>query len=211
MPPREGNVLTTGKKVTGNLLPLVLASPLLYQAIRVSGTEGASMELIVWVGLFLVATWLLLALLGLVGNGAMKHEVGRRLHLERAFDKTERYFVGFARPTYKSALDPHEDVGFLLLHGDRVEFWGSEHRAAIRKADIVGARFRPNTHTLVGLGRWVSVEAVVDEKPVRLLVEPREKPTLVGNLLYSKRLLRRIRDWQAEGPRDESRGPSEEP
>jgi hypothetical protein len=211
MPPREGSVLTTGKKVTGNLLPLLLASPLLYQAIRVFGAKGASTDLILWVALFLVAAWVLLALLGLVGNGGMKREVGRRLHLERAFDKTERYFVGFARPVYKSALDPHEDVGFLLLHEDSVEFWGSVHKAAIKRADVVGVRFRPNTHTLVGLGRWVSVEAVVEEKPVRLLVEPREKATLLGNLLYSKRLLRRLREWKGEGPRDESRGPSSEP
>jgi hypothetical protein len=208
MPPREGKVWTTTRKVAGNVLPLLLASPALYPVIVASGTKGASKELILWIGAFIVLSWVMLALLGFIGNAGMRSEVGRRLHIERAFDKTERYFVGFARPTYRSALDPHEDVGFLLLHADRLEFYGGEHKVVLARRDVTGARFRPNTHTIVGLGRWISVEAVVDERPVRLLVEPRVKATLIGNFLYSSRLLERVRQWIEEGPRAEARGPS---
>lgn len=208
MPPREGKVWTTTRKVTGNVLPLVLASPVLYPAIVAFGAKGASKELILWVAAFIALSWVMLALFGFIGNSGMRREMGRRLHIERAFDKTERYFVGFARPTYKSALDPHEDVGFLLLHADRLEFYGSEHKVLLNKSDITGARFRPNTHTIVGLGRWISIEAVVEERPVRLLVEPRVKATLIGNLIFSKWLLSRIRQWIAEGPRADARGPS---
>jgi hypothetical protein len=208
MPPKEGKVWTNWRKVAGNLVPLLLASPLLYWAMRALGASGPSVALILWLLAFLVAAWVFLALTGLFANGAMRREVGRRLHLARAFDKTERYFVGFARPVYKSALDPHEDVGFLLLHPDRLEFWGSEQRANVVRESVVGIRLRPNTHTLVGLGRWISVEAVVEGKAVRLLVEPREKATLVGNLLFSKRLLQRLRAWREEGPQALAQGPT---
>jgi hypothetical protein len=209
MSPSEGKVWTTWRKVVGNLLPLVLASPTLYFAVQEFSRHGATVRLMLWIATFIVVAWVLLALLGFFGNGAMRREMGRRLHIERAFDKTPRFFVGFARPTFKSALDPHEDVGFLLLHPDRIEFWGSEIKVSIAKSDVTGARFRPNTHTIVGLGRWVSVEAVVNEKPVRLLVESREKPTLVGNLLFSRRFLQAVQDWKAEGPPAEAGGPSE--
>jgi hypothetical protein len=211
MSPSEGRVWTTWRKVVGNLLPLVLAGPVFYLAVQEFSHNGATALLMVWIGAFIAAAWVLLALLGFFGNGAMRREMGRRLHIERAFDKTPRFFVGFARPTYKSALDPHEDVGFLILHKDRIEFWGDEVKVSIDKRDVTGARFRANTHTIVGLGRWVSIEAVVGEKPVRLLVEPREKATLIGNFLFSKRLLSAVREWKSEGPPAEAGGPSVEP
>jgi hypothetical protein len=211
MSPSEGKVWTTWRKVAGNLLPLVLASPVLYFAVQEFSRSGASVNLLLWIAAFIAAAWVLLALLGFFGNGAMRKEMGRRLHIERAFDKTPRFFVGFARPTYKSALDAHEDVGFLLLHPDRIEFWGSEVKVSIDRRDVTGTRFRPNTHTIVGLGRWVSIEAVVGEKPVRLLVEPRVKSTLFGNLIFSKKLLKAIQDWKAEGPPAVAGGPSVEP
>jgi hypothetical protein len=48
---------------------------------------------------------------------------------------------------------------------------------------------------LLGLGRWISLEGVADGKPIRLLIEPRERPTLLGNLLFSKALAGRLRRW----------------
>lgn len=208
MPPSEGKVWTTSRKVVGNVLPLVLAAPALAMAIKVFGEKGPSVELIVWIAAFMAAAWVFLALFAYVGNGGMKREIARRMHIERPFDRTARYFVGFARPTFKSALDPHEDVGFLVLHPERLEFWGGEHRISIKREDVTGIRFRANTHTLVGLGRWVSVEAVVEERPVRLLVEPREKWTLIGNLLFSRRLMRELMAWKGEGPPADAGGPS---
>ena len=209
MPPQEAKVWTTTRKVIGNVLPLLLASPLLYFAIAEFGRSGPSVALIYWIGAFLFASWVSLAVFGLVGNRSMRREMSRRMHIDRPFDKTERYFVGFARPVFRSALDPHEDVGFLVLHPDRIEFWGSERKATLERTDVAGVCFRPNTHSLVGLGRWVSVEAVVDGKPVRLLVEPREKATLIGNLPFSRRLRRRIEDWKAEGSPAEAGDPSD--
>ena len=209
MPPQEARVWTTARKVYGNVLPLVVASPLLYQAAVAYGRGGPSVVLIYWIAAFLAGAWVALALMGYVGNGSMRREMSRRMHIDRPFDRTERYFVGFARPVFRSALDPHEDVGFLVLHPDRLEFWGSERKATLEREAIAGVCFRPNTHSLVGLGRWVSVEAVVEGKPVRLLVEPRGKATLLGNFVFSRRLLRRIEGWMAEGPRAEAQDPSE--
>ena len=209
MPPKEGSVFTTSWKVIGNLLPLLLAAPFLYQAIRTFASTGPSVGLIYWVVAFLGTAWVALALLGSAGTRTMRHVVSRRLHIDRPFDRSRKWFVGFARPVYKSALDPHEDVGFLLLHPDKVEFFGSVHRIQLDKSDVTGVRFRPNTHTLVGLGRWISIEAVVVDKPVRLLIESRERPTLVANLFFSKKLLKEIKAWKAEGPPAEAGGPSE--
>lgn len=209
MPPKEGPVFTTSRKVIGNLLPLLLASPFLVVAIRTFGTTGPSVTLIYWICAFIGAAWVLLALLGYAGNGGMKREMSRRLHIERPFDRTQKRFVGFARPVYKSALDPHEDVGFLYLQPDKIEFVGSEHRVQLDRSDVTGVRFRPNTHTLVGLGRWISVEAVVVDKPVRLLIEPREKPTLIANFFFGKKLLAEIRTWKEEGPPADAGGPSQ--
>jgi hypothetical protein len=62
----------------------------------------------------------------------------------------------------------------------------------------VRVRFRANVHTVIGLGRWISIEGFADGKPIRLLIEPRERPQLLGNLRYSKRLAQRIRRWASE-------------
>ena len=208
MPPTETKVWTTTKKIMGNLLPLILASPALVFAVLEFARHGPSRALMLWLLLFLACAWLFLVVLGLFGNGAMKRAMGQRMHNERPFDKTERYFVGFSRPSYKSALDPHEDVGFLVLHEDRLEFWGGEHRVSLDRRCVTGVRFRPNTHSIVGLGRWVSIEAVVDEKPVRMLIEPREKATLLGTLLCSKPRRDRRLGGNGAGPPARAGGPS---
>jgi len=208
MPSRKKKVWSTGRKLAGNILPLVLAVPLLAQALRLLASEGPSVTTLLWAASFPVTCWVLLALMGFVGNGGMRREMSKRMHHERPFDQEEKYFVGFAKPTYKSALDPHEDVGFLVLHSGTIEFWGSEVQVSLAKQSVAGIRYRPNAHTVVGLGRWISIEAVVEEKPVRMLIEPRVKATLIGNLIYSKSLFKRLREWKDEEPLASARGSS---
>ena len=53
MPPQEARVWTTARKVYGNVLPLVVASPLLYQAAVAYGRGGPSVVLIYWIAAFL--------------------------------------------------------------------------------------------------------------------------------------------------------------
>jgi hypothetical protein len=64
------------------------------------------------------------------------------------------------------------------------------------KSEVQGVRYRPNVHTALGLGRWVSVEAKQNGKPVRLLIEPRESNTLLANRRLGKELRTRIEEWR---------------
>ena len=137
--------------------------------------------------------WLSLSLFGLWGNATM-----RRLLDARIKDQGERWFVGFASPKYTGLLDAHEDVGFLIFGKDVLTFAGDSRRVEILRDDVVRVRFRPNVHSVVGLGRWVSVEGVVKGSPIRMFVESRERPTMLGNLRLSRKLRKRIESWVAD-------------
>lgn len=204
MPPSPRPVWTTSRKILGNLLPLLVASPILVMAILVFARNGPSVAAIGWGVAFLVAIWVSVALFALTTNGKMKRQMKERLHHDRPFDNSEKFFVGIASPLFKSVLDPHEDVGFLMLHADHLEFFGSDRHLVMNKKDIVALRFAPNVHTVLGLGRWISVDAVVRGIPARLLIEPREKMTLIGNLFFSGVLKERLESWKNDGPRTES-------
>jgi len=174
---------------------MVIGVPFLVYGVRQYPTHGFAGQTLVGLFGFLIVTWLATNFLGLCGGWGLKEKLGRLLHLERPFDKTEKHFVGFARPSYSGLLDPHEDVGYLLVHDDNLEFFGGTQRISLEKASVKKIGFRANPHSVLGLGRWVSVEAVVKEKPVRFLVEPREKSTLIGNVFYGTRLRKRLEAW----------------
>ncbi len=192
----EGRLWTPRRQALSNALPLgalaggLARSAWLYQ----HGVTRA--EALVAAGFGLVLAWLAVGLFGLIGNSALKREMGRRWHDAHPFDQSERYFVGCARPAYRSALDPHEDVGWLVLHDDRVEFFGSMLQLTMDKAQVAQVVRRANPHSWLGFGGWVSLEAQVKDKGLRLLVEPREAKTLWGNSLVARRLVRRLRDWR---------------
>ena len=94
---------------------------MLYMAVKVFAQNGPSVEAIVWATSFPVGAWIAVALFGLSGNRNMRNEVSRRLHIDRPFDKTEKFFAGIASPTFKSALDPHEGLRVVgrWVGGDR--------------------------------------------------------------------------------------------
>lgn len=188
----EKSLWTTGKKLVANLLPLILSVPFLILAIRELFRDLSSPWIWVWTGCFFVIGWVITNFFGLIGNQKMKREMEHRMKAEGEWDDHERYFVGFARPNYKGLLDPHEDVGFLVLENEKIEFKGSVQKFSLPTFAIEKVRFRSNIHSWVGLGRWVSIEATLDEKPIRLLVEPREKKTLIGNRTFSKKMKNEI-------------------
>jgi hypothetical protein len=130
----------------------------------------------------------------------MQLQLGRMLETKGIVYK-DAPFVGVATPRYSSMLDPHEEVGYLIAQPDRLEFHSETKTIEVFREQVKRIRFRPNVHTLLGLGRWVSVEGTADGKPIRLLIEPRDKPTLLGNFLRSKALLLRLRRWLAEVPK----------
>ncbi|MFQ3587158.1 MAG: hypothetical protein SNJ76_05790 [Fimbriimonadaceae bacterium] len=136
--------------------------------------------------------------MGLYDNEAMRRESEARLAARGGDKPGERYFVGFARPSYTGLLDPHEDVGFLIVHADRLEFLGERHDLVVDRSRIESIRFRRSIHSWVGLGRWVSIEGAIEGKPFRMLVEPREMGTLRANRRFGSRLRKRLQDWLAE-------------
>ena len=199
MPGDNRSVLTTGRKLTANVLPLLLTTPLLVAAFFEYNSNKFSVLFYILLAGFPLVTWLAVNLIGLLGNAGMRDEISRRMHEKRPFDQNERYFVGFASPGYKNALDSHEDVGFLTVFEDHLEFYGGENEAVIPLSAVKGVTFRKNPHSWALLGRWVSVEAEIEGKPIRLLVEPREKATLLGNRAFSVQLRERLESWAKGG------------
>lgn len=153
---------------------------------------------LLWLAAVPIVGWIAVNFLGLYQNRAMHKEMEMRLRSERPNPPYRRYFVGMATPVFRGILDPHEDVGFLLLQPDKIEFFGERIRVEIARAEVKQIRVRPNVHSLIGLGRWVSIEAEVEGKEARLMVELRQRPTLLGNLLMSRTLVKKLRKWLAE-------------
>lgn len=150
-------------------------------------------------GLSPPAGWISVNFLGLYQNRAMRKEMALRLRSAMDHPPYRRYFVGAATPAFRGLLDPHEDIGFILLHPDRVEFFGEKLHVNLLKSEVTHIRVRPNVHSMVGLGRWVSIEAMVNGKPGRLMLEIRERPTLLGNLRMSRTLLKKLQQWKETG------------
>jgi hypothetical protein len=182
---------TLGRKLVGNLLPLVVGLPFLVFGLIQFARQGAELPAALSLAAFPIVTWLATNFLALVGNQSLKRAMASRVPMGSG----AKCFVGFSPPGQSGWLDPHSDVGYLVIHSDRIEFIGSASRVTLKKSEVVSARFRPNAHTWIGLGRWVSIEGQSQGRVVRLLVEPREKATLLGNRAESARLLQAVRDW----------------
>jgi hypothetical protein len=144
-----------------------------------------------------VIGWLALNQFGGYTNGRLRRQLERILRARGDSKDVGGTFVGFATPKYSSLWDAHEDVGFLLMLPDRLRFVSETRTVEVRRSEITQVRFRPNVHTWVGLGRWVSVEGVAAGRPIRLLLEPRERITMLGNLRRGVRFRRELQTWLA--------------
>lgn len=190
------------RKLAGNLLPSAcgLAAAALAFAARRGDISDPAPLLGFVLGAWLGANWL-----GLYRNRAMKAELALKLKPEG-----DAVFVGFATPDQGGLLDPHGDLGFLEFGKHELIVKGETHRLSILRRELSRVRFAPNVHTLIGLGRWLVLEGRVAGKRVRIRLEPRQEATLLGNLLYSSALRRRVEAWQkAPEPRG-ARGSDEE-
>ena len=182
-------------------MPFLVAAPLAAVGVwRLIRTESIFYEPLAWFGAAVAALWLAVNFLGLWGNESMKRALRNRMRASLHLDEIppDPFFAGFARPAYRSALDPHEDIGFILLHPDRIEFYGDHDRITLAKANIATVRLRPNPHSWALLGGWVSVEGVLEGQKVRMYFEPRERGTLLGNRALRGPLMRRLRQWLEE-------------
>jgi len=191
-------VWTSRRKWLGNLVPMFFwLAPTavgVYLVIQSTKMIGPGLWLVIGGQ---VVGWIALNLFGLFENGRIKRDSMRNLTLRRPPAPGPVIFVGCSSTRHHSLLDAHEDVGFLSFGPEELEFIGDDKRMRITREQIVKVHFSPNVHTIVGLGRWIVVEAMINGLPARLLLEPRERNTLLGNLLISKWLKGVIVDWRA--------------
>jgi hypothetical protein len=181
----------------GNLIPVLCMLPFAATGIYLMVRE----EEITWPGVglcagALIVGWFAVNLFGFFGNSRLRQEIVRKVLAKAGRDASGGTFVGFARPSYVGLLDAHEDLGFLFLDKDNLEYFGEIHRVTLAKSHILAIRYRPNIHSALGLGRWVSIEAKQQDKPVRLLIEPRESPTLLANRRKGKELRSLLEQWR---------------
>jgi hypothetical protein len=189
-------VWTNRRKWIGNLLPLLFWLPPTAAGILWLGIEaeliGPGLYL---VGLGTILGWLALNQFGFFENGRMRRQLERVLKDQGEPLPQDRNFVGFATPRYSGLIDAHEDVGFFYLIPDRAVFVSETRKVEVLRSQSVAVRFRPNIHTMVGLGGWISIEGEAEGKPIRMLVEPRDRKTLLGNLRRRKAVRDKVRRW----------------
>lgn len=198
----------TAHALMGNLLPLVLVVPLLTWAGREMVLNGLNPKTWQTIGLAVLGSWLAVNFLALPGNQRMRHALRKRHESQRPHDERPQWFVGFARPSYRGLLDPHEDVGYLILDPEEIEYEGETKHIRILKSEIVRITTKWNPHTYIGLGRWVAIDGVRNGHPIRMLVEPRDRWTLLGNFITTFKLKRALQNWlgPSNRPRTNVRG-----
>ncbi len=187
-------VWSSYRKWMANLLPLLCWVPFAVGGIVLFQEGLRTLAFVAW-ALVPLAGWFGINLFGLYQNEAMKRE----LHSLRPADAKLVRFVGIATPRHRSLLDAHEDVGWLILEEDSLRFVGERKRIQLAKNEIRSVRFRPNVHSLLGLGRWIAIEGTHEGKRFLLRVEPREHKTLRANRKEGARLLDELRAWLAQG------------
>jgi hypothetical protein len=143
-----------------------------------------------------VVGWLALNYFGLHDNEKMHRDMKRIVEHRAPPPPGPVIFVGFASPRYHDILDAHQDIGFLSFGKDELEFIGDSQRVSLLRSQIIRVHFRPNIHSLLGLGRWIAIEGTISGRPVRMLVEPRERNTMLGNLMLGKWLKGMIDGWR---------------
>ena len=142
-----------------------------------------------------VVAWITLNWTGLFENRNMRKALCKDLEVLKPHFRGFRAFVGFASPSHSSMLDAHEDVGFLLLTPETLEFIGDTRTIVVLHSQVFGVHFKANVHTLVGLGRWICIVGRIDGKPFEMRIEPRDRDTLLGNLLLGQDLKERVENW----------------
>jgi hypothetical protein len=194
----QPTVWTTQRKALGNLVPalfwLAPTSVGLFWMVIHAEIIGVGLN---WVVGGTVTGWLALNQFGGITNGRLRRQLERILTARGDAKDISGTFVGFATPRYASLLDAHEDVGFLITLPDRLRFVSELRSVDVLKTEVTKIRYRANVHTWVALGRWVSIEGRSGGRPIRLLVEPRDRITMLGNLRSGGKLKKQLTAWLA--------------
>lgn len=195
-------IWTPRRKLMGNLIPALVWLPFFTYGLSIAIQTGELLgSALVWMAIGSLLGWVALNYFGLFQNRIMRVQLERNLRFRNEPFSSAHWFVGFSSPRYTGLLDAHEDVGYLFLLPDKLRFVGEDRVVMVWRNDVKAIRFRPNVHTFLGLGRWVSVEGVSDGQPFRLLVEPRVRNTMIGNFRRSKNLRRDLLAWFGSGPK----------
>lgn len=175
-----------------------MAAPAAYGIAQLmKSRDPLDLKALAWLAGSLGVGWLAVNWLGLFGNRAMRTQLLRRSLEAGESLADERIFVGIASPTFKSALDAHQDVGFLFLEPSKLRFAGDHESIEIEKKSILNVGLQRNIHSWLGLGGWVTIDGILDGKRIRLNIEPRERDTLLGNRGLRKPLRDRLNKWIA--------------
>lgn len=190
-------VWTFRRQLLGNLIPLILPGPIGLVGIGLVLARPASFWL--GIGLILLACvsgWFSLSYCGLFENQKMKLEMTWRFRHAKLPAAQRRYFVGVASPGYRGVLDPHEDVGFLLIYPDRLEFFGEKASFQLPRDAMSQISRKVNIHSFVFLGGWIAVRGVLNGKEVELRIEPRIYQSMWSNRRAAAKIMKRLNSWR---------------
>jgi hypothetical protein len=187
----KSTVWTTWRKVAGNLFPgLLWAIPTTWGVVTVAITGQYFGKGLILVVIGFVLGWLSTNFLGLFQNRKMRRELEEVIG-DGLTGHGENFFVGLSQPGGGSTLDPHDRVGFLALDDHHLRFVDDLELLEIDRKAIKSVTFRPNIHSIFGLGRWIAVEAGEEV----WLIEPRVKNSLLANKKFSKTLRAKLIEW----------------
>lgn len=189
------SVWNARRKWLGNLIPgVVFLVPFSYGLYLALQSQQVPIQAYMWMAAAVLCGYFALNTWGLYQNSQMRTEMRKRVKAPPF-----AIFVGFATPGFASALDPHEDVGFLWVEDEKLIVMGELYSIVIDRVDIARVSFSPNVHTILGLGGWSVVEGAIGSDPFKLKIEPRQKDTLFGNLRIAKKLRAALRAWLEAG------------
>ncbi|MBS1718634.1 MAG: hypothetical protein JSS72_12980 [Armatimonadetes bacterium] len=189
-------IWTARRKLMGNLIPSLIWAPLTIYGLYLIRKTGVIFGPGFW---FILAAQVLglvaVNFFGLYDNQRMKQHMMREAEVLYPHLRGWMMFVGYAPDGYGNLLDPHKDVGILILTPDSIEFVGDSHLISLRRSQVLRVTYRANIHSLVGLGRWVTIEGRKDGKLFVLHFEPREAKTLLGDRRLSSNLKQKLENW----------------
>jgi hypothetical protein len=185
----------------GSVIPLIFTAPVLALGTREAVEQGFTLTLLGYVALVMVVGWVTTSLFGQVGSGGVKRWMAHKLQDERPADPNPKWFIGFATPDYRSMLDPHEDLGWLVLAEDEIDLIGTQLRLQIPRGALTQVTRKANPHTALGLGGWIAIDWEENGVVSQIFLEPRARPTVLGNKLMIKRLIVELETWRDSMPK----------
>lgn len=131
---------------------------------------------------------------GLWDNAKMREALRERYRAEPLWEDGHRFFVGFASASYEGLLDPHQDVGWLLLTGSRLVFLGDRFQFDFALTDIYRLERGFSAHTLLGSG-WQLLRGAREKREFVLRFESRDADRVFGLCAANRHLERALRAW----------------